>query len=135
MYYKLLMTSFKQETPEKSNPFRYARLLLSSDARFPQSDDTRTSPTTCGTMQLRLGDQIYTERLASFLESLGQATIVSGPNEIELLAPDSGKAGEMARREVAIYLRVWNVLYPDADVSLFGEGSAEAVEVHAVGAS
>ena len=86
-------------------------------------------------MQLRLGDQIYTERLASFLESLGQATIVSGPNEIELLAPDSGKAGEMARREVAIYLRVWNVLYPDADVSLVGEGSAEAVEAHAVGAS
>jgi hypothetical protein len=86
-------------------------------------------------MQLRLGDPIYTERLASFLESLGQATIVSGPNEIELLAPDSGKAGEMARREVAIYLRVWSVLYPDADVLPVGEGTTEVAEPHAVGVS
>jgi hypothetical protein len=90
---------------------------------------------TCGTMQLRLGDPIYTERLASFLESLGQATIVSGPNEIELLVPDSGKAGEMARREVAIYLRVWSVLYPDADVSRADEGKARVAEARAVGAS
>ncbi len=86
-------------------------------------------------MQLRLGDTIYTERLASFLESLGQAAIVSGPNEIELLAPDSGKAGEMARREIAIYLRVWSVLYPDAEVSAVGAGLEEAVEAQTVGAS
>ena len=86
-------------------------------------------------MQLRLGDTIYTERLASFLESLGQATIVSGPNEIELLAPDTGKAGEMTRREIAIYLRVWSVLYPDAEVSLVGEGSTELAEAQAVSAS
>jgi hypothetical protein len=90
---------------------------------------------TCGIMQLRLGDSIYTERLASFLESLGQATIVSGPNEIELLAPDSGKAGETARREVAIYLRVWSVLYPDAVVSPAGEGAVEVGAAHVVGAS
>jgi hypothetical protein len=90
---------------------------------------------TCGIMQLRLGDTIYTERLASFLESLGQATIVSGPNEIELLAPDSGKAGDMARREIAIYLRVWSVLYPDADVSTIDEGSEQTVEAQTVGAS
>ena len=90
---------------------------------------------TCGIMQLRLGDTIYTERLASFLESLGQATIVSGPNEIELLAPDTGKAGDMARREIAIYLRVWSVLYPDAEVSLVGEGSTELAEAQAVSAS
>jgi hypothetical protein len=86
-------------------------------------------------MQLRLGDTIYTERLASFLESLGQAAIVSGPNEIELLAPDSGKAGEMARREIAIYLRVWSVLYPDAEVSAAGAGLEETVEAQTVGAS
>ena len=90
---------------------------------------------TCGIMQLRLGDTIYTERLASFLESLGQATIVSGPNEIELLAPDTGKAGDMARREIAIYLRVWSVLYPDAEVSVVGEGSVELAEAQAVSAS
>ena len=75
---------------------------------------------TCGIMQLRLGDPTNTERLASFLESLGQATIVSGPNEIELLAPDTGKAGDMARREIAIYLRVWSVMYPDAEVTAVG---------------
>lgn len=103
--------------------------------RYPPNLTTLEPAPTCGIMQLRLGDQIYTERLASFLESLGQATIVSGPNEIELLAPDSGKAGEMARREVAIYLRVWSVLYPDAEVSPAGEGTAEVAEAHAVGAS
>ena len=85
-------------------------------------------------MQLRLGDTIYTERLASFLESLGQETIVSGPNEIELLAPDTGKAGDMARREIAIYLRVWSVLYPDADVSSTGEGAGEFAEAQALSA-
>src|ERR1035437_2425228 len=90
---------------------------------------------TCGIMQLRLGDTIYTERLASFLESLGQATIVSGPNEIELLAPDTGKAGDMARREIAIYLRVCGVLYPDAGVSLGGEGAGDRAGAKAVSAS
>ena len=90
---------------------------------------------TCGIMQLRLGDTIHTERLASFLESLGQATIVSGPNEIEILAPDSGKAGDMARREIAIYLRVWSVLYPDAEVSAVEASSEEPVEAQTVGAS
>ena len=85
-------------------------------------------------MQLRLGDTIYTERLASFMESLGQAAIVAGPNEIELLAPDTGKAGDMARREIAIYLRVWSVLYPDAEVSLVGEGAGELTEAQAVSA-
>lgn len=90
---------------------------------------------TCGIMQLRLGDTIHTERLASFLQSLGQATIVSGPNEIELLAPDTGKAGDMARREVAIYLRVWSVLYPDAEVSVVDENAPQAATAHAISAS
>ncbi|MGD0165978.1 MAG: hypothetical protein ABSC51_01625 [Gaiellaceae bacterium] len=83
-------------------------------------------------MQLQLGDPIYTERLASFMESLGQATIVSGSNEIELLAPDEGRAGEMARREIAIYLRVWSVLYPDAEVSLVGGDAATMSEAQPV---
>jgi hypothetical protein len=85
-------------------------------------------------MQLRLSDPIYTERLASFLESLGQTTIVSGPNEIELVVPDSGKAGEMSRREIAIYLRVWSVLYPDAEISAEG-GDSEVSRAHSIGAS
>jgi hypothetical protein len=92
----------------------------------------RTNP--LRTMQLRLSDPIYTERLASFLESLGQTAIVSGPNEIELVVPDSGKEGEMSRREVAIYLRVWTVLYPDAEISVEDRGS-DVSRVRAVGAS
>ncbi len=77
------------------------------------------------TMLLRLNDPIYTERLASFLSSLGQATIVSGPAEIELLTPDDEKASEIARREAEIYLRVWRVLYPDAEALLVGDEGDE----------
>ncbi len=84
-------------------------------------------------MQLKLGDPIYTERLASFLESLGQSTIVAGPNEIELLVPEEGRPAEMARREIAIYLRVWSVLYPDADVDVV-EDDAEVSQATAISA-
>jgi fructoselysine-6-P-deglycase FrlB-like protein len=63
-------------------------------------------------MQLRLSDPSYTERLANFLRSLGQAAIVAGPTQLEVALPDT----ESARDELAIYLRVWQVLYPDADV-------------------
>lgn len=65
-------------------------------------------------MQLRLRDPQYTERLASFLASLGQHTLVGGPDRLEL-DPDQS---ETARAELEIYLRVWKVLYPDADVEL-----------------
>ena len=65
-------------------------------------------------MDLRLSDPEYTERLASFLESLGQTAVVAGPGAVELI-PDER---EGARIEVDIYLRVWNVLYPDAQVTL-----------------
>jgi hypothetical protein len=64
-------------------------------------------------MQLRLSDPSYTDRLAHFLRSLGQTTIVAGPIELEVDTPDS---------ELAIYLRVWAVLYPDAEVQV---GNAE----------
>jgi fructoselysine-6-P-deglycase FrlB-like protein len=63
-------------------------------------------------MQLRLSDPSYTERLANFLRSLGQAVIVAGPTQLEVAIPDT----ESARDELAIYLRVWQVLYPDAEV-------------------
>ncbi len=65
-------------------------------------------------IDLRLTDPAYTERLASFLTSLGQRAIVSGPATVELFEPES--EGETARIEVEIYLRVWNVLYPEAGV-------------------
>jgi hypothetical protein len=62
-------------------------------------------------MQLRLSDPSYTDRLATFLRSLDQAVLVSAPNQIEVDTPDAS-----AVAEVEIYLRVWRVLYPDADV-------------------
>lgn len=65
-------------------------------------------------MDLRLSDPNYTERLASFLSSLGQNVVVAGPDTLELIAGD----GEGARTELDIYLRVWSVLYPDAHVTL-----------------
>jgi hypothetical protein len=65
-------------------------------------------------MQLRLSDPSYTDRLATFLRSLGQTVYVAGPTQLELDLPDN----ESARGELAIYLRVWNVLYPDTEVQL-----------------
>jgi hypothetical protein len=66
-------------------------------------------------MQLVLGDPAYTERLASFLRSVGQSTVLAGPAALELRP---GELDEAARLELEIYLRVWRVLYPDADVTL-----------------
>jgi hypothetical protein len=65
-------------------------------------------------MQLILRDPAYTERLASFLRSLGRAPVVRGPDQVELEAP----ADETDQVELEIYLRVWSVLYPDAEVEL-----------------
>jgi hypothetical protein len=67
-------------------------------------------------MQLRLSDPSYTDRLAHFLRSLGQTTIVAGPTQLEVDTP---------RSELLIYLRVWAVLYPDTEVHV-GEDDAPA---------
>jgi hypothetical protein len=69
-------------------------------------------------MQLRLSDPSYTDRLAHFLRSLGQTAIVAGPTQLEVDTP---------RNELLIYLRVWAVLYPDAEVQVDnGEDEAPA---------
>jgi hypothetical protein len=60
-------------------------------------------------MQIRLLDPAYTDRLAAYLQSLGQVPVVSGPDSLEL-------EGDLA--EIEIYVRVWQVLYPDADVEI-----------------
>jgi hypothetical protein len=60
-------------------------------------------------MQIRLLDPAYTDRLAAYLQSLGQRPTLSGPDSLEL-------EGELA--EIEIYVRVWQVLYPDADVEI-----------------
>jgi hypothetical protein len=62
-------------------------------------------------MQLRLSDPSYTDRLATFLRSLGQAVYVDAPSQLDVDAPSTS-----AEAEIRIYLRVWRVLYPDADV-------------------
>jgi hypothetical protein len=67
-------------------------------------------------MLLRLSDPSYTDRLAHFLRSLGQTTIVAGPSQLEVNTPET---------ELRIYLRVWGVLYPDAEVQV-GNGEDEA---------
>jgi hypothetical protein len=71
----------------------------------------------CGPMQLRLSDPSYTDRLAHFLRSLGQTAIVAGPTQLEVDTP---------RSELLIYLRVWAVLYPDAEVQLGNDDEAPA---------
>jgi hypothetical protein len=68
-------------------------------------------------MQLRLSDPSYTDRLANFLRSLGQAAIVAGPGQLEVDLSPTGQTPA----ELEIYLRVWRVLYPDAEVQLGGD--------------
>jgi hypothetical protein len=65
-------------------------------------------------MQLHIRDPAYTDRLASFLRSLGQSPIVRGPEVVELDPPST----DTDRAELEIYLRVWKVLYPDAEVEV-----------------
>ena len=68
-------------------------------------------------MQLRLSDPKFTDRLAHFLRSLGQTVLDDAPTQLEVDTP---------RPELEIYLRVWAVLYPDAEVQLGGNGVDEA---------
>ena len=66
-------------------------------------------------MILKLSDPAYTERLASFLRSVGQTPQIAAPGAVEI-SGDSASPG--LRGEVEIYLRVWNVLYPEAEVDV-----------------
>jgi hypothetical protein len=68
-------------------------------------------------MQLRLSDPSYTDRLANFLRSVGQAAIVAGPGQLEVDVSPTGPTPA----ELEIYLRVWRVLYPAAEVQLGGD--------------
>jgi hypothetical protein len=61
-------------------------------------------------MQLRLSDPSYTDRLVTFLRSLRQTVFVADPGQLEIV--------QTSGAELAIYLRVWDVLYPDADVQV-----------------
>ena len=68
-------------------------------------------------MQLRLSDPSYTDRLAHFLRSLGQTVLDDGPTQLIVETP---------RSELEIYLRVWGVLYPEAEVHVGASGEDEA---------
>ena len=68
-------------------------------------------------MQLRLSDPSYADRLAHFLRSLGQTVLVDAPGQLDVDTPES---------ELEIYLRVWRVLYPDAEVQVGAAGEGEA---------
>lgn len=62
-------------------------------------------------MHLKLSDPSYTDRLVSFFASLGRPMRSPGPGE---LVTDE----ELADVELAMYLRVWHVLHPDAVVTV-----------------
>ena len=65
-------------------------------------------------MQLFLRDPSYTDRLAAFLTSVGRRAVVGAPDRVDL----DEAADDSQNLELELYLRVWSVLYPDADVEL-----------------
>jgi hypothetical protein len=65
-------------------------------------------------MQLLLRDSSYTDRLAAFLTSVGRHAVVVAPDRVDIDDPADG----VQHFELELYLRVWSVLYPDADVEL-----------------
>jgi len=65
-------------------------------------------------MQLFLRDPSYTDRLAAFLTSVGRRAVVGAPNRVDIDEP----AEDSQHLELELYLRVWRVLYPDAEVEL-----------------
>jgi hypothetical protein len=77
-------------------------------------------------MDIRITEPIYTDRLASFLESLGQTAIQCGPGQIDLIVPETEPERTVALSEIEIYLRVWRVLYPDAEIATDDEGETPA---------
>ena len=67
-------------------------------------------------MQLFLRDPSYTDRLAAFLTSVGRRAVVGAPDRIDL--DETLEDAQHLELELELYLRVWSVLYPDADVEL-----------------
>ena len=56
----------------------------------------------------------YTDRLAAFLTSVGRRAVVGAPDRVDI----DETAEDSQHLELELYLRVWSVLYPDADVQL-----------------
>ena len=66
-------------------------------------------------MDLTLSDPSYTDRLISFFASLGRNVRSTEPGKLVL-------DEELADLELAMYLRVWHVLHPNAVVSVVADG-------------
>jgi hypothetical protein len=64
-------------------------------------------------MDLTLSDPSYTDRLISFFASLGRTLKSPEPGHLVL-------DEELADLELAMYLRVWHVLHPNAVVTVGG---------------
>jgi hypothetical protein len=60
-------------------------------------------------LRLLLHEPDFTEQLAAFLRSVGEQPIVSGPGQIEV---------DAQAEELDAYLKVWEVIHPDAAVEL-----------------
>ena len=65
-------------------------------------------------MQLFLHDPTYTDRLAAFLTSVGRRAVVGAPDRVDI----DDTTDDSQHLELELYLGVWSVLYPDADVQL-----------------
>jgi hypothetical protein len=65
-------------------------------------------------MQLFVRDPSYTDRLAEFLTSVGRRAVVAAPDRVDVEEHED----DLQRLEVEMYLRVWAVIHPDADVEL-----------------
>jgi hypothetical protein len=65
-------------------------------------------------MHLFLRDPSYTDRLAAFLTSVGRRAVVAAPDRVDL----DDDVDDLELLEVEMYLRVWRVLHPEADVEL-----------------
>jgi len=65
-------------------------------------------------MELFLRDPSYTDRLAAFLTSVGRQAVVGAPDRVDLDESDE----DPENIELELFLRVWSVLHPDAEVEL-----------------
>lgn len=63
-------------------------------------------------MRLQLSDPAYTEHLVDFLRSVGQPAYAAAPDRVEV----EGAGDEAWQLEIALYVRVWRVLHPEAVV-------------------
>jgi hypothetical protein len=61
-------------------------------------------------VKLRLSDPAYTVRLAEFLEEVGHVPASAADGLVEL--------ADIPEDELAVYLRVWCVLEPEATVTV-----------------